>query len=56
MGNAVSAGMEALALVVVVFCYFLLRKRNAIKRKLIADGATDNGLEGDRALDFMYAL
>jgi hypothetical protein len=34
----------------------LLRYRNNKKAKMIAEGATDNGKEGDRALDFTYIL
>lgn len=56
IGNAVSAGMEALALVIVFLTWLLLRRRNQIKEKLIADGVTDNGLQGDMALGFKYAL
>lgn len=56
MGNSVSAGMEAVAAVLVGCSWLLLRKRNAAKAKLIAQGATTNGLEGDMALDFKYCL
>ncbi|KAL3419475.1 nicotinic acid plasma membrane transporter [Phlyctema vagabunda] len=56
MGNAVSAGMETLAVIIVVGAYFVLRRRNQAKQKLIAEGVEDNGLEGDMALDFKYAL
>ncbi|KAK9367291.1 major facilitator superfamily domain-containing protein [Lipomyces kononenkoae] len=56
MGNAVSASMEAVAAVLVGCAWLLLRKRNAKKDKLIAEGATTNGMEGDMALDFKYCL
>lgn len=55
-GNAVSAGLECVAAVLYACTWFLLRRRNAQKRKLIAEGATTNGFEGDRGLDFMYGL
>ena len=35
---------------------FCLDAENAKKAKLIADGATSNGLEGDQSLDSMYIL
>lgn len=56
MGNAVSAGMEGLALCLVFLTYLMLRRRNQIKERLIAEGVTDNGKDGDMGLDFMYAL
>jgi MFS family permease len=56
MGNAVSAGLECIAAVFVVLTWLLLRRRNQLKEKLIAEGATTNGMEGDRALDFKYIL
>ncbi|KAF2027644.1 hypothetical protein EK21DRAFT_71454 [Setomelanomma holmii] len=37
-------------------CWFLFRRRNAKKAKLIAEGATPNGLEGDQSLETMYIL
>jgi hypothetical protein len=55
-GNAISAGLEVLAVLFVVAAWFVLRKRNAAKDKMIADGATTNGKEGDEALDFKYTL
>ena len=36
--------------------YLLLRSRNIKKQKLIDEGATENGKEGDKALDFIYIL
>lgn len=56
MGNSISAGLEAIAAVFVVATWLLLRRRNQQKDKAIATGATTNGLEGDRALDFKYIL
>lgn len=55
-GNAVSAGMEALAVVGIGGLWWLLRSRNKEKDRLRAEGVLDNGLEGDRALDFRYNL
>jgi hypothetical protein len=49
-------GFEAVAALSILFVYFLLKRRNAAKQKLLAEGRTSNGKEGDRALDFMYAL
>lgn len=56
MGNAVSAGLEVIAAVFVVLTWLLLRRRNQQKDKMIAEGATTNGMEGDRSLDFKYIL
>ena len=56
MGNSVSLGMEALAMFGIGAIYLLLRRRNAKKDELLAQGVTDNGKQGDRALDFKYAL
>lgn len=56
MGNSVSLGMEAMALAGVGALYMLLRTRDAKKQKLLDSGASDNGKEGDRALDFKYIL
>jgi hypothetical protein len=56
IGNAVSLSCEVLAFTGVVAIYFLLKSRNAKKAKLIAEGATDNGMEGDRSLHFKYLL
>lgn len=55
-GNAISAGLEVLALFFIVAAWFVLRKRSAKKTKMIADGATTNGKEGDESLDFKYTL
>ncbi|KAL1903767.1 hypothetical protein Sste5344_010518 [Sporothrix stenoceras] len=55
-GNAVSAGLEVVAAALYFASWCILRRRNAQKKKLISEGATTNGLEGDRALDFKYGL
>ena len=56
IGNSVSAGLECVAASFFIAGWFLLRRRNMKKEKLIAEGATTNGLEGDRALGFKYGL
>lgn len=56
MGNSISVGLEAIASVFVILTWLLLRRRNQQKDKMIAEGATDNGLKGDRALNFRYIL
>lgn len=56
MGNAISAGMETLALCGVLAVWWTLRRRNLEKQKLRDQGVEDNGKEGDRALDFEYNL
>ncbi|KAH6719730.1 high-affinity nicotinic acid transporter-like protein [Leptodontidium sp. MPI-SDFR-AT-0119] len=55
-GNAVSAGLTVVAAFLYGSCWLLLRHRNAKKAKMIAEGATTNGLEGDQSLDSMYIL
>lgn len=55
-GNAVSSGLTIIAGFLYGACWLLLRQRNAKKAKLIAEGATTNGLEGDMSLDTMYIL
>lgn len=55
-GNGISAGLEVISVVFVFLTWLLLRARNARKEKMIAEGATTNGLEGDKALDFKYIL
>ncbi|KAF1988406.1 high-affinity nicotinic acid transporter-like protein [Aulographum hederae CBS 113979] len=56
-GNAVSAGLTVVAAFLYAACWLLLRSRNAQKAKMIADGATDNGKEGDESLEAgMYIL
>lgn len=55
-GNAVSAGLTVVAGFLYGACWLLLKRRNAKKAKLIAEGATTNGLEGDMSLDSMYIL
>jgi hypothetical protein len=56
VGNAVSAGLTVVAAFLYGAVWFLLRHRNQQKAKLIAEGATVNGKEGDEALDEMYIL
>lgn len=55
-GNATSAGLEVIAACLYLASWWVLRRRNAKKAKLIAEGATTNGQEGDRGLDFTYGL
>lgn len=55
-GNAISAGLTVVAGFLYGACWFLLKRRNTKKAKLIAEGATTNGLEGDQSLDSMYIL
>lgn len=55
-GNAVSAGLTIVAMVLYAACWLLIKRRNAMKEKLIAEGANTNGLEGDQSLDFTYML
>lgn len=55
-GNAVSAGLTVVAAFLYSSCWFLLRRRNQQKEKLIAEGATTNGMVGDRSLEHMYIL
>lgn len=56
VGNAVSAGLTVVAAFLYGACWLLLRMRNQKKEKMIAEGATTNGLEGDMSLDTMYIL
>lgn len=56
MGNGISAGLEVVSVVFIGLTWMLLRNRNAKKAKMIAEGATVNGLAGDMALDFKYIL
>lgn len=56
VGNSVSAGLTVVAAFLYGSCWLLLRHRNQKKEKMIAEGATTNGLEGDRSLDTMYIL
>ena len=55
-GNAVSAGLTVVAGFLYGACWLLLRRRNAKKTKMIAEGAATNGLEGDMSLESMYLL
>lgn len=56
MGNSISAGLEVVFVGFVLAGWLLLRRRNAKKDKLVAEGATTNGLEGDKSLGFKYSL
>jgi hypothetical protein len=56
VGNSVSAGLTVVAAFLYGSCWLLLRIRNQKKAKMIAEGATTNGQEGDRSLDTMYIL
>lgn len=55
-GNAVSAGLTVVAVFLFGACWFLLRRRNMQKQKLLDQGATTNGKEGDQSLETMYIL
>lgn len=55
-GNAVSAGLEVVAGALYFASWFILRRRNAQKKKLLSEGATTNGQEGDRDINFVYGL
>ncbi|KAF2666229.1 high-affinity nicotinic acid transporter-like protein [Microthyrium microscopicum] len=55
-GNSVSAGLTVVAAALYGASWLLLKRRNAEKERLIAAGATINGLEGDQSLDTMYIL
>ena len=55
-GNAISAGLEIIAALFIIAAWFVLRRRNAEKAKMVVDGATTNGKEGDESLDFKYTL
>lgn len=54
MGNAISLAMEFIAACGVGVIYLILRSRNKVKAKQVAEGMTDNGEKGDKALDFEY--
>ncbi|KAF2159323.1 hypothetical protein M409DRAFT_37962 [Zasmidium cellare ATCC 36951] len=56
VGNTVSAGLTIVAAFLYGSCWLLLKIRNQRKERLIADGVTTNGLEGDMSLDSMYIL
>lgn len=53
-GNAVSLGLEFVALLGVVSIFCLLKWRTSKKEKALAQGIQDNGKEGDQALNFKY--
>ena len=56
MGNSISAGLTIVAGFLYASCWFLLRRRNAQKAKMTAEGALTNDKEGDQALEFVYIL
>lgn len=56
MGNAISLGGSVAAGCGALFLWLLWRRRNALKSKLIAEGATVNKYADDRALGFQYVL
>ncbi|KIV96100.1 hypothetical protein PV10_00004 [Exophiala mesophila] len=55
-GNSISLSFAVMVVILVVSMYFLLLKRNKEKKRLLSEGVTDNGLTGDRALNFEYKL
>ena len=55
-GNSISLSFAVVVVILVVSMYFLLLKRNKEKKRLLSEGVTDNGLTGDRALNFEYKL
>ncbi|KAH8901719.1 high-affinity nicotinic acid transporter-like protein [Thozetella sp. PMI_491] len=55
-GNAVSAGLTCVAGFLYTGSWYMLKRRNMKKEKLLAENATSNGMEGDRSLDSMYML
>ncbi|KPI36955.1 putative transporter [Cyphellophora attinorum] len=55
-GNGVSAGLVVVAAGLYGSIWFMLRRRNLQKEKLISEGATDNGKMGDQALGHVYIL
>ncbi|KIX95241.1 uncharacterized protein Z520_09158 [Fonsecaea multimorphosa CBS 102226] len=55
-GNAVSLGMEVLALVGIMAIYFILKSRSDKKAEMLAQGATENGKSGDKGLHFQYTM
>ncbi|ERT00485.1 hypothetical protein HMPREF1624_03858 [Sporothrix schenckii ATCC 58251] len=55
-GNAVSAGLTCVAGFLYTASWYLLKRRNMKKKKLLSEGSTSNGMKGDRSLDSMYIL
>jgi len=49
-------GIETIAYLGISAVYLLLRYRNNQKQKLIDQGVTDNGKEGDQGLNFKLNL
>lgn len=56
MGNAISLSGTVAAFLAAAGLWIIWRRRNIRKNKLIAEGATENGYEDDRAISFKYAL
>lgn len=56
MGNAISLSGIVATMVAAFGLWFIWRRRNARKNKLIAEGVTENGHADDRAIGFKYAL
>jgi hypothetical protein len=54
MGNSISLAMEFTAILGIGVIYVILKRRNAKKAEQRAQGVTDNGEKGDKALDFDY--
>lgn len=48
--------MEFMAGCGIIVMFTLLRRRNKVKAKQVAEGITDNGETGDKSLDFEYIL
>lgn len=46
--------MEVSAILGAGVIWFMLYRRTQQKKKIIAEGAVDNGKKGDKALDFEY--
>ena len=57
MGNSVSLAAALTQCAGVVGVWFLLKRRDQKKERLLAEGLTENGHEGeDRGLEFRYTL
>jgi hypothetical protein len=55
-GNSISLAFIVVVIIGVGGMYLLLLNRNKEKKRLLSEGVTDNGLTGDRALNFEYKL
>lgn len=56
MGNAISLSGIVAATIAVSVLWFIWRRRNARKSKLLAEGVTVDEYEDDRGLNFKYVL